>query len=420
MMSTGQGTRGDDQQVSVVTPPPSAPAIDELEALIKEARARQRQRRLKIAAAVIALAGLAVVVYAVAAGIRQSRPAASGSPSGIASAPKSRVLTPDQPVALATSRHGGLYIGDAGRNEILEWLPSGGFRVVAGIGTAGLTGDGGQARRAAINAPTSLVAAPNGTLYFAQAGRYRAPASEGGMVSTVIREITPAGTIRTIAGLHPNCPSGPVRSIRAESALFYGASLSLSPSGALAVDTNLCVGGTHKPELGPHLLLTSSGRFVTDASRLVPAVTWEAVDCETGVAGPDFHAFACESGLRHPKQLLVVRRDGSAATYPAYRRTDFGVGRGEVIAAYNDSLVQVTSSRLVPLLTHDELLRALHTRLIWGILVPTLDARGDIYFVASIENTSRSGCRSLILDRTTQGTIRRLWASPAAQNNICY
>ena len=406
--------------MSVVTPPPSAPAIDELEALIKEARARQRRRRLKLAAAMIALAGTAAVVYAVAAGIRQTRPAAAGSPSGIASAPQTRLLTPDQPVALAISPHGGLYIGDSGRNEILQWLPSGGLRIVAGTGKAGLTGDGGPARRAAINAPTSLVAAPNGRLYFTQAGRYRAPASEGGMVNTVIREITPAGNIRTIAGLHPNCPSGPIASMPAESALFDGASLALSPSGPLAVASSLCVGKTHKPVLGPHLLLTPSGRFVTDRSNLVPAVAWEAIDCGTGVAGPDFHAFACESGLGHPKQLLVVRRDGSAATYTASGRTEFAVGRGQVVAAYDDSLVRVTSSRLVPLLTRDELLGALHTRLIWGILAPTIDAHGDIYFVASIENTSRAGCQSLILDRTTQGTIRKIWASPAAQNNICY
>ncbi len=407
--------------MSVVMPPPSAPPTDELEALIKEARARQRRRRLKIAAAVIALAGLAAFLYAFTAGGSPTRPAAPASPNGVgAPTTRTRLLTPDQPVALAISRDRGLYLADSGRNEILEWLPPGGFQIVAGTGRAGLTGDGGPARRAEINSPTSLVAAPNGTVYFAQTGRYRAPASEGGMLSTVIREITPAGTIRTIAGLHPNCPSGPVQSIRAESALFDGASLALSTSGALAVDTNVCVGATHKPELGPHLLLTPSGRFVTDTSNLVPTVTWEAVDCGVGVTGPGFRAFACESGLRHPKQLLVVRRDGSAVSYPVYRHTEFAVGDGEVIASYDDSLVRVTSRRLIPLLTHDALLRALHTRLIWDILAPAVDAHGDIYFVASIENMSRSGCQSLILDRTTHGTIREIWASPAAQKNICY
>jgi hypothetical protein len=401
-------------------PPPSAPARDELEALIKEARARQRRRRLKIAAAMIGLAGLAALVYAFTAGRGPSRSTAPASPSGIAPSARRARPTPDQPVALAISRDRGLYLADFGRNEILEWSPSGGFRIIAGTSRAGLTGDGGPARRAEINSPTSLAATPNGTVYFTQSGHYRAPAPAGGMPNTVIREVTPGGTIHTIAGLHPNCRSRAPRSIPAESALFNGASLSLSPSGALAVDTYLCVDASHKPELGPHLLLTASGRFVSDTSNLVPKAAWQVVDCGIGVAGPGFHAFACESGLRHPKQLLVVRRDGSAATYAAYRHTEFAVGRGEVIAAYNDRLVRVTSRRLVPLLTHDELLRALHTRLIWGILAPTVDANGDIYFVASIENTSRSGCQSLILERTIQGTIRQIWASPAGHNNICY
>ena len=49
-------------------------------------------------------------------------------------------LTPDQPIALAVSHHGDLYIGDRGRNEILEWMPSGRFRIIAGTGVAGLTG----------------------------------------------------------------------------------------------------------------------------------------------------------------------------------------------------------------------------------------------------------------------------------------
>ena len=406
--------------MSVVMPPPSAPASDQVEALIKEARARRRRRRLTAAAAVIAFAGVAAVVYAFTGGSSPSKSGASASPNGSGGpSARARPVAPDQPVALAISRAGGLYIADSGRNEILEWLPSRGFRIVAGTGRAGLTGDGGPAARAEIRSLDSLVITSTGTLYFAQAGRYRTPAG-GGMLNTVIREITPAGTIRTIAGLHPNCPPGPVQSIPAESALFNGASLSLSRSGALAVDTSLCVDASHKPELGPHLLLTSSGRFVRDTSNLVPTVAWQAADCGTGVAGPRFHAFACESGLRHPRQLLVVRSDGSAANYRAYRPTKFAVGDGDVIAAYDDSLVRVTASRLVPLLTYHELSRALHTRLIWGILGPTVDARGDIYFVASIENMSRSGCQSLILDRTAGGVIRQIWASPGSQKTICY
>ena len=198
-------------------------------------------------------------------------------------------------------RDGDLYIGDRGRNEILEWMPSGGFRVVAGTGVAGFTGDGGPADRAEVDSPTSLVIAPNRTLYFTQAGRYLGPtSSSGGMLNTVIREITPAGTIRTIAGLHPSCPSGAVQSIPAESALFYGASLSLSPAGALAVDANLFVNCSHDQRFGPNLLLTSSGLFIKDTSNPVPAVA--SVDCGSGVPGQGFQAFGCMSGGGHPNE----------------------------------------------------------------------------------------------------------------------
>ncbi len=81
-----------------------------------------------------------------------------------------------------------------------------------------------------------------------------------------------SGTIRTLAGLQPSCPSGPVRSVPAEPALFYGASLSLEPDGDLAVDASLCVGNMQDEGFGPNLLLTSSGRFIRDASGPVPAV----------------------------------------------------------------------------------------------------------------------------------------------------
>ena len=130
-------------------------------------------------------------------------------------------VMPDQPIALAISRDGDLYVADRGRNEVLEWMPSGTFRVVVGTGTAGLTGDGGPADRAEVDDPSSLVISPNGTLYFAQAGHYLGPvSSSGGMLNTVIRKVTLAGTIRTIAGLHPSCVPGPVRSVEARRPRF--------------------------------------------------------------------------------------------------------------------------------------------------------------------------------------------------------
>lgn len=327
-------------------------------------------------------------------------------------------VAPDQPIALAVARDGGLYVGDRGRNEILERLPSGGFRIVAGTGVAGSTGDGGPAVRAEVDDPGSLVAAHDGTLYFTQAGRYRAPvSSSGGMLNTAIREITPAGTIRTVAGLHPACAPGRVTSIDAESALFYGATLALSPGGALAVDAGLCVGRPHAHALGPALLLTSSGRFVEDAANPVP--TAASVNCGSGVPGRGFRAFACGSGGGHPRELLVVRSDGSSVAYRDRRGGEFAVGDGEVVATHDGGLVRVTSHGLVPLLTARELARALRapSRALVDVYAPAVDGRGDVYFVAS--TMSRGGCRNSILERTTGGAIRRIWASSTSRANTC-
>jgi hypothetical protein len=397
----------------------------ESEVLIEEVRRRARRRRLLTAGAVVVLAGLGGGIYAWSS--QPSSPSVGGSPpasgagTGAASTGK---VTPDQPIALAVSSDGGLYIGDSGRNEVLEWMPSGRFRIVAGTGVAGLTGDGGPANRAEVDAPDSLVITPNGTLYFTQAGRYLGLVSSSGRVlGTVIREITPVGTIRTIAGLHPSCPSGSVRSVPAESALFYGASLSLSPGGALAVDASLCVNSMQDQRFGPNLLLTSSGRFTKDASDPIPAVA--AIDCGSGVSGPGFHVFGCMSGggdtaHGHGPELLVIRSDGLSVAYPDNdnQSGDFAVGDGEVVATYDGNLVRVTSSRLVPLLTNEELQRSLRIRAVADVGAPTVGATGDIYFVALI--MSRAGCQNRILERTTGGALRQIWGSSLSRSNTCF
>jgi hypothetical protein len=407
--------------MSVIEEPRQAETkLPDAEALIKEARQRQRKRRLLIGIVVIIAMVVSGVSYAVV-----SRPSArarhtrASSRSKTVSASTGEV-TPDQPIGLAVSHDGDLYIADRGRNEILEWMPSGKFRIVAGTGVAGLTGDGDRSDRAEVNDPDSLVITPSGTLYFTQTGRYQAPvSSSGGMLNTVIREITPAGTIRTIAGLHPSCPSGPVQSISAESALFQGANLSLTLGGALAVDASVC--DIHDQGFGPNLLLTSSGRFVKDTSNPVPAVA--SINCGSGVAGPGFQVFSCSSGGGatadvHPQELLVVRSDGSSVGYPYYGGSGLAVGDGEVIAVHDGDLVRVTSSRLVPLLMNQELLSALRIQPIADIGTPAVGADGDIYFVASIMN--RSGCQNRILMRSTGGALHQIWDSSSSRNNVCF
>jgi hypothetical protein len=123
------------------------------------------------------------------------------------------------------------------------------------------------------------------------------------------------------------------------------------------------------------------------------------------------------AGHPHPKELLVIRDDGSSVAYPAFRITGLTVGDGEVVAAYDINLVRVTSSGLVPLLTSGELARALHVRstAIWDIYGPRVDAHGDISFIASV--ATHSGCQNPLLELTA-GTVHQIRAS-TSRNNTC-
>ena len=66
--------------------------------------------------------------------------------------------------------------------------------VVAGTGTAGSTGDGGQAKAANISYPTALAVDPSGNLYISTVG------FSANDPNSRIRKVTPAGVITTIAG----------------------------------------------------------------------------------------------------------------------------------------------------------------------------------------------------------------------------
>lgn len=102
--------------------------------------------------------------------------------------PVSKSTSPERPGALALGPNGRVYIADDRLNEILESLPGGAFKVVAGTGTAGFSGDGGPAAAALLNAPGGMAVAGDGTLFFADTGNNR------------IRAISSSGIISTVAG----------------------------------------------------------------------------------------------------------------------------------------------------------------------------------------------------------------------------
>ena len=92
------------------------------------------------------------------------------------------------PSTIALGPDGSLYIADYYNNRIRKVSSAGLMSTFAGTGVDGYTGDGGQASRAAMGSPDALAFDSAGNLFFTQ------------QLDSVIRMITPAGVISTIAG----------------------------------------------------------------------------------------------------------------------------------------------------------------------------------------------------------------------------
>jgi sugar lactone lactonase YvrE len=97
----------------------------------------------------------------------------------------------DFPTGLALTSGGALYITDSFNNRIRKVSRAGVITTVAGTGRAGFAGDGGPALKARLNAPSGIALGPDGSLYIAD------------QANNVVRVITRAGTIRTVAGVAP-------------------------------------------------------------------------------------------------------------------------------------------------------------------------------------------------------------------------
>lgn len=112
---------------------------------------------------------------------------------------------------------GNVYVSDLSHNMVYKVTPTGTLTVVAGNGTPGFSGDGGQATNAQLQSPSQLAFDSAGNLYIADSSNYR------------IRKVTPAGVITTIAGRD----TGPAPTDGALATSVY----ICDPSG-LAIDAN--------------------------------------------------------------------------------------------------------------------------------------------------------------------------------------
>jgi hypothetical protein len=96
--------------------------------------------------------------------------------------------TLNTPSAVAVDGKGDVFIADTENNMVREVTPGGVIRTVAGTGKPGYSGDGGPAADARLDNPSGVAVNSRGDLFIADT------------VNNVIREVTPNGIIRTIAG----------------------------------------------------------------------------------------------------------------------------------------------------------------------------------------------------------------------------
>jgi hypothetical protein len=325
-----------------VVGPGTLPAADE-EALFREARRLRRRRWIKGALAVAVLVGVVVGIVSLVAAPGGHRTTAAGAATvGILPNGPLAKLTIAGPLAVAGD--GALYVTDLsssslypGGDRILVRLPDGRFRVVAGDGRRGFSGDGGRAVDAELSGVSDLVFARDDTLYIA----------DGARVRTISRD----GVIRTIAGNGKRGETIANGTPALAAALSESAGnpleIALSPTGELYVAT-----GARQL-----LRLAANGRLY-NVRAVFTAGRWKGQS--VGGWYPiaiDAHGNIDEGGGPGGRVITQVAPDGVAHRLAGFARGSGGsnpilqTGPGGAVYVEHEGISRIQGNRLLPAYT---------------------------------------------------------------------
>lgn len=130
------------------------------------------------------------------------------------------------PLSIALGPDGSIYFAENARHRIRRVSPDGLISVVAGTGSYGLSGDGGLAIEAQLNAPGDIAVATDGSIYIADTNNHR------------IRRIDPNGIISTIAGTGTGSDGGGFSGdgdMAVKAQLTYPNGVAIGPDGSLYI-----------------------------------------------------------------------------------------------------------------------------------------------------------------------------------------
>jgi DNA-binding beta-propeller fold protein YncE len=311
---------------------------------------------------------LAALVGIIAAGLVATAGSAATHP-----------VVPRMPGALAIGPNGILYIADDARNEVLERLPDGTFKVFA----RGLKRPGG------------MVLGRDGTLYVADTGSNR------------LRAISPRGRLTTVAGTgHAGWVETGTAALAAP--LWQPADVKLAPNGDLVIATGREV-----------LRLAAAGRLVRIAGTRryggVYGIGGRATNASAD--GPDGLTFDASGNLFlagfDTKALLMVTPAGTMrllddAFYPRGSGGLVTAPDGSALAMDTMTVVRISPSGVRTILDFTRRpVAGIRNFLPNGIAVAR---NGDVYLDTDAGNgwTNRT---ALIVVRPT-GATHVLWAAP--------
>jgi hypothetical protein len=344
-------------------PPQLAREPEHADALIREARRLRRRRWLIGGASAAALIGVAATIVVTATSPSSARSPARPSVSAGA-LPNGPLVNLNIAGPLAVAPDGAIYVADdpgtgmQSDDRVLVRLPGGRFRVIAGNGKSGFSGDGGPAVKAELSDVSDLAAAPNGTLYIADAGRVRTVGRDG-----VIRTI--AGNGRSARAIAPRTPA-------LSAALGAPLSIALTPAGQLYIATGWprsqivrltaagtldpvraiitsAAGGNRADRLALGKQLTASGSIAIDAHG--------NIDAAGGPGGYGVWEITPNGDAHLVTGSYLTNRLGGR--FPLLERGP----RGTIYAATARGIFKVEAHKLVPVIALNKpLSRSLHGR----------------------------------------------------------
>jgi uncharacterized protein (TIGR03437 family) len=183
---------------------------------------------------------------------------------------------------LAVDSHGNLFFSDGGNNRVRRISVDGIITTVAGNGSYGFSGDGGQATSTSVTVPRGLAVDRADNLFIAEEGR--------------IRKVSSSGTIATVAGGIP-----------------YGVAWGFSGDGGLATSARLSWPVGVAVDSSGNLLIADPG-----------------LNFETGDAGDDFSV---------DQRIRKVSTDGRITTLAGTGSHEFtGDGGPASTAAFNGAV----------------------------------------------------------------------------------